>query len=216
MTRDRQSVSLALPPRDETRLRKFPRTELTTDRELWRLVLEGRGPWWFSGSGEGRFDLREPEGTCYLATDELSALLEAVGPDRQGGAISTRFLEDRRLRRLRAPRSRSLADLTSRRASGFGLTLEIHTIVPYDLPRAWAASLRKAGAEGLLFFVRHDPAAGHGVALFGRQGERTSWRRGRQLRIERSLVERLEKECGISVVEVPRLEELRIVGLRAP
>lgn len=212
MTGNRQAVSLALPPRDENRLRTFPRTELVPGCELWRVVRNGLRPWWFSGSGHGRFDLREPEGTCYLATDELSALLEAVGPDRLGGAISTGFLADRRLRHLRAPRGHSLADLTSRRASGFGLTLEIHTVVPYDLPRAWAASLRKAGAEGLRYLVRHDPAAGHGVALFGRQGERTSWPRGREQRIGPSLVGRLEEECGIAVIDVPRLGELRIVA----
>jgi hypothetical protein len=215
MSARRQTVSLAWPPRDRGELQAFPHTVLAEDRDLWRVVGNGRGPWWFNGSGHGRFDLREPEGTCYLATDELSALLEAVGPDRLGGAVSTSFLDARHLRRLRPPRPLSLADLTSRRASGFGFTLEIHTIVPYDLPQAWAASLRDAGAAGLLYFVRHDPAAGHGVAIFGRQGERTSWARGRGQPIGPPLAERLEKECGISVIAVPRLDQLRIArGLR--
>lgn len=211
MTGRRARPSLAGPPDDVTGLRSFPRAELTTDQDLWRVVRRGRGPWWFNSSGGGRFDLRTPDGTCYLALDELSALLEVVGPDRREGAISRRFLDDRRLRRLQVSGRRSLADLTSRRCAGFGLTLEINTVVPYDLPRAWAASLRKAGADGLRYFVRHDPTAGQGVALFGRHGERRSWPRGREERIGPGLVERLRDECGIVVLAVPRLRELTVV-----
>lgn len=210
MTVRRPRPSLSRPPK-AAELGSFPRVRLAPDRNLWRVVGRGRGPWWFNDSGSGRFDLPPPDGTCYLALDEISALLEVVGPDRIGGAISAGFLENRRLRCLRVPRERSLADLTSRRAAGFGITLEIQVIVPFELPRAWAASLRASGADGLLYFVRHDPAARHGVALFGRGGERKSWPRGREQRIGSWLVERLRTECGITVLRVPRLSELRLV-----
>lgn len=211
MTRERQAVSLGWPPENPNALQSFPRRALTPEQGLWRVVRKGRGPWWFGNTGGGRFDLWEPEGTCYLATDELSALLEAIGPARTGGALSTRFFADRRIRHLRVPRTRTLANLTSRRSVGFEITLEIHTVVPYDRPRAWALGLRRAGMHGLFYFVRHDPAGGIGIALFGRQGERKGWRRGRELPIASTLIARLKEECGVEVLEVPRLSELRIV-----
>ena len=212
MTGAREAVSLGWPPSDPAALGDFPRDPLAPGRSLWRVVRKGRGPWWFGSSGHGRFDLPAPEGTCYLADDELSALLEAIGPDRSAGAVSNQFLDVRGIRRLHVPTEKTLADLTSRRCAGFGLTLEVHTLVPYDRPRAWAASLRRTGVDGLLYHVRHDPGAGKGVALFGRQGERTSWRRGRERPIGLRLVERLERECGITVIDVPRYSELEIVS----
>lgn len=62
---------------------------------------QGHGPWWFGSSLAGRFDLPEPHGTCYLAADPLAALLEVLGPDRRGGAVSEGFFAERRLHRLR-------------------------------------------------------------------------------------------------------------------
>ncbi len=211
MTQRRQAVSLGRPPEDPSELEDFPRQALEPDRRLWRVVRKGRGPWWFSSSGGGRFDLPKPQGTCYLAADELSALLEAIGPERIGGAISTRFFAQRGIRGLRVPRTTRLADLTSRRCAGFGITLEVHAVVPYHRTRAWALGLRRAGAGGLLYFVRHDPAGGQGIALFGKAGERKRWRRGRELPITPALIARLQDECGIEAIEVPRLSELRLV-----
>ncbi len=211
MTRRRQAVSLGWPPQNPGELEGFPRRTLALDLPLWRVVREGRGPWWFASSGFGRFDLPEPRGTCYLAGDEVSALLEAVGPERMGGGISTRFFRRRRIRRLQVPDARSLADLTSRRCAGYGITLEIHTVVPYDRTRAWAEALHRAGAEGLLYSARHDPAGGEAVALFDQAGERKSWPRGPEQPIEPGLIERLKDECGVAVIDVPKLSELQIV-----
>ncbi len=157
---------------------------------------------------EGRFDLPPPEGTCYLATDEITALLEVIGPDLERGAISSDFLKARSIRKLRLPEEVDLADLTSRKAVRFGVTLEIATLLPYDLPQAWALALRSIGAPGLAYQPRHDPSRRVSLALFGAHGERKRWKKGREIPIARELIERLHDECGIEVLDVPRLEEL--------
>ena len=61
-----------------------------------------------------------------------------------------------------------LADLTARRAARWGVNAEIHAGLDYAKPRAWAARLRAAGAAGLRYAARSDPAlTGRAVALFG-------------------------------------------------
>jgi hypothetical protein len=210
VSRAREVVGLRPPPADAAALAGFPRRTLTPKEDLYRVSRRGRSPWWFSSSGAGRFDLPPPDGTCYVATDELGALLEAVGPDRDGGAVTTEFLAARRLWRLRAPAERSLGDLTARRAAGFGITAEIGTLVPYDLPRAWAARLHGAGWQGLAYWLRHDPARSEGVALFGAEGASESWPPGAERPLLPELLVRLRDECGIEVVEIPRADALRI------
>lgn len=211
MSRDRQSPTLGLPPEDPARLAGFPARTLSPGEALFRVVRQGRGPWWFGSSMEARFDLHEPEGTCYLAMDGVSALLEVIGPELEGGAISAAFLQTRRLRKLSVPQEHVLGDLTSRAAGHFGITGEIGTVVPYDRPQAWAAKLRAAGLQGLLYWLRHDPARKEGVALFGPHGERKGWRRGREQEISGELLVRLRNECGIEILDVPHSRQLRIV-----
>jgi hypothetical protein len=160
---------------------------------------------------EGRFDLSEPEGTCYVASDAIAALLEVVGADRMGGILPREFLEVRRLLELRLPREHSLSDLTVRKASRFGITAEIGTLVPYELPQRWAAKLRQAGSEGMVYRVRHDPAGAEGFALFGSHGERMDWKQGREHPISERLIRRLGDETGLSVVPIPRSNQLRIL-----
>lgn len=206
----RESISLPWPPADPRALAGFPRRRLDAGTALWRVGRKGRGPWWFGSSLAGRFDLPAPRGTCYLALDPLAAVLEVIGPGRTGGAVSEAFLEERRIRELPLPRTASLADLAARAAARFGVTLEVGTAVPYDRPQAWAARLDQAGAGGVVYLVRHDPSGAEGVALFGGAGERRGWRRGRERRIAGALVRRLERECGIAVLPIPRLAQLRV------
>lgn len=201
--RDRQVPTLREPPADPSALAGFPRSRLPAGTRLWRVVRPGNGPWWFSSSMAGRFDLAVPGGTCYLATDALTAVLELVGPELAGGAVATGTLDKRRLRELEAPGDRSLADPTARRASAW-VTAEIHDLVPYGLPQRWAAALAAAGAEGVRYFVRHDPSrAAYGVALFGEAGERRGWPRGRERPIGAALRRRLAEECAIAVLDRP-------------
>ncbi|HXV62483.1 MAG TPA: RES family NAD+ phosphorylase [Vicinamibacteria bacterium] len=175
-------------------------------------MRRGREPWWFSSSMDGRFDLPAPEGTCYLAMDALGAMLELIGPEMSSGAVSKTFLDDRRLRRLSVPRPHRLANLADRRATGFGVTAEIHTVVPYEMPQAWAAALRRVGAHGVRYQLRHDPSVkGVGIGLFGKAGLRPGWKRGRELVIDESLRKMLGDACGIRVLPTPRVSQLRVI-----
>jgi hypothetical protein len=58
-------------------------------------VHDGHGPWWFSSSLEGCFDLPAPDGTCYLASDELGAMLERLGAELLPGGCAPRFIARR-------------------------------------------------------------------------------------------------------------------------
>ena len=107
VSRHREAASLRWPPENPSSLEDFPTRQFTAATALFRVVRRGAGPWWFGSSMKGRFDLPEPEGTCYLATDEVTALLEVFGPDLESGAISSDFLKKRGLRKLHLPRSRT-------------------------------------------------------------------------------------------------------------
>src|SRR5690606_5570920 len=75
LARDREQPSLGPPP-DPEALRDFPVWHVHAGTVLCRVTAAEHGPWWFSSTGEGRFDLVPPRGTCYLADDEVAALLE--------------------------------------------------------------------------------------------------------------------------------------------
>lgn len=207
----RQLPTLGEPPADGD-LTKFPGWSLKVSFDLWRVVRAGRGPWWFGSSLAGRFDLPGPRGTCYLASDPLTALLELIGPEMaDGGVVPEGSLANRRLRQLRVPEAKRLADAISRRAAKW-VTAEIHTIVPYELPQLWAHAWDAVGFEGVRYFVRHDPSRdGFDVALFGAAGERRSWKRGREQVIDSTVQQDLLDRCGVRVVPRPSKHSLTFV-----
>ena len=75
----RQIPSIGSPP-DPDDLDGFPAWHVHAGTTLCRVTTSGLGPWWFSSDGQGRFDLEPPRGTCYLADEEVGALLEVLGP----------------------------------------------------------------------------------------------------------------------------------------
>lgn len=207
MSRERRT--LEAPPED---LDGFPRLRLGPHEPVYRLCRRSYGPWWFGSSGAGRFDLEPPRGTCYLAADPLAALVEAIGPGRRGGAIAAELLADRELHRLHVPRPAVLADTTAGHAAAFGVTSELSTIVPYELPRRWAAVFDARGFDGLAAWLRHPPERALGIALFGPAGELRGWPTGQAEPIGEDLAARLTETYGIRVLRRPRLDELRLAG----
>lgn len=139
----------------------------------------GGGCWWYSSAPSsprarpgGRFDLREPEGTCYLASTDGAAVRERVGrllathrpiPEYlyTGRVVSQVVLPD-----LDGP----VADLTSEEAAALGVTVEIHSSPDYRLTARWAAQAHADGFGGLRYQPRFTPGGAYALALFGPNG----------------------------------------------
>lgn len=202
----RQRPALRCPPPPPDTLVEFPTYTVARTRVLWRVTRRAHGPWWFSSDGSGRFDLPPPHGTCYLAFDPVAALRETIGP---GGLVTPEFLAARCLRRLRPPSTWRVADGLHRGAAAHGATLELSTLVPYDCPRQWALVLWEAGHHGVRYALRHLPDGPPGLAVFGKQGERTGWRRGIAHPIDEAMVRRLAA-VGVRVAPPPSLAQLRV------
>ena len=159
------------PPEDLT---GFPQSQLRPGHRVYRAHLVSQGPWWF-GSGGGRFDLDPPRGTCYLASTALAAIRERLGPVLAGRRTVPRpALADVVVSRLTVTEpggSIRLANLRSSRAAEFGVTRELESMTPYDVPRAWARAWDAAGLDGVRYGPRFSPGRASAYAVFGPQGE---------------------------------------------
>jgi hypothetical protein len=184
---------ISTPPAD---LDDFPTYTVTPSHILFRIHGAARGPWWFSHSGQMRFDLVPPHGTCYLAESAAGAFVEAF----QGLLIPRGTVDRRRLSRLGVPRPMTLADCTQARARSFGITGEIHSSDDRATTQAWAAAFHGNGFDGVRYLVRHDPSQQRaGVALFGDAGE-ADWGYEPPEAIGDELIERVAAEFGIRVI----------------
>lgn len=167
---DREEVAQREPT---VPLRGFPAYDLMVEEQLHRAHHRDRGPWWFSSTG-GRFDLPEPHGTCYLAGSPLAALRERLGPVLVGcTSIPGSLLEESVVSRLRVPEDRRVADLQAAQATGFGVTRELETMVPYAVPQAWARGFHFAGLQGVRYGPRFSTGPMSSYAVFGTAGPAT-------------------------------------------
>ena len=171
MSRDRPTQHLGEPP-DPHDLKSFPASRLAPAKRLYRLHRSTRRPWYFSTSGAGRFDLREPEGTCYAALDPAVAFIEVFYGLR---IIPVGELVDMVVSTLSVPTTMRLADCTNPKAVGHLVTGEIATTSDYALTQRWAGAFRTGGFDGIRYWARHDTGRGRAVALFGPAGQRDNW-----------------------------------------
>lgn len=146
-------------------MKGFPRRTLRGDRTLHRIHRAASGPWWFSSDGSGRFDPVGTElGACYLAELPLGAWVEVF---RRQMLLAEAEVLERALLAVELGRDVRLADLTSRRALGFGVTASLGAGERYDDSQAFAVHAARAGFDGVRYLVRHDPAQQlYGIALF--------------------------------------------------
>jgi hypothetical protein len=162
------------PPPDD--LGGFPVRRLAPATPLFRAHLARRSPWWFSSSG-GRFDLPAPRGTCYLASAALAAVRERLGPVLAArSALPTAALEGVVVSRLTGGRAGEraalrLGNLRVAAAADYGVTRELESMTPYEVPVRWAAALDAARFDGVWYGPRFSPGAAGAVALFGPAGQ---------------------------------------------
>lgn len=161
------------PPTDPDELLDFPGAPPI---EKLHRISEHPEPWWFSSVGRidspdgGRFDLVEPDGTCYLAESVEGCLVEKLL------RVPTRVVVAERLDELfhttaRSTRGLHTADLSADAASGFGVNAEIHSTLDPAGARRWSIALRAAGFRALRHLVRADPTGAlRGRAVFGTVG----------------------------------------------
>ncbi|HWU32539.1 MAG TPA: RES family NAD+ phosphorylase, partial [Marmoricola sp.] len=143
----RESVVVGEPPEDLT---DFPSIALSG---LWfRAHSVGFGVWWFNSDGTGRFDLAEPRGTCYLGSNVGVAVRERLGRRLSRGPVPVAVADQMAVSRVRL--RAHVADFADSRAGSFGITREIGSITPYDLPQRWATALHAAGHRGLRYWPR--------------------------------------------------------------
>lgn len=162
----REAVGQSGPGRS---LAGFPRSSLTTPEVLWRTHKQNRGPWWFSSRG-GRFDLAEPRGTCYAARDLEAAVREAAGARLLTvGIVAQPFAAARVVSTIHVSEQAVLADVTARDAVTFGVSRELSTMTPYDVPCEWAEAFA-VDHDGIEYHSRFTSGDMRCVALFGRAG----------------------------------------------
>jgi hypothetical protein len=204
--RGRAVPHLKGPPPPTQLKAAFPQRDYPAGTEVFRSHAHDSGPWWFSSSGKGRFDLAEPKGTCYVAESEVTTLLEAwagmqVVPGYLVGECDTS--------RLHLPADVTVADLTSNRAVQFGVTAEIFTTTDYPLAQLWASAFHKAGFDGIRYWARHDLAhTAACLALFGPYGSPKASTGFDDFSTEHlpnrtDLLDELGRETGISVLAIP-------------
>lgn len=188
-------------------LTHFPRTRLAGGTTVFRCHSADNGPWWFASRPDdepgGRFDLQAPHGTCYVALDDQTAVLERFGPQiHRQGVVFEEAARGARISALKLPEDVDAADTADRRAAAW-VTRELMAGGDYRLTQRWAAAFFRAGCTGIRYQSRF--ATGHdqfAVALFGEQGTRP-WPQG----VPAEVVEVLE-QAGIKVLRPLRLRSL--------
>lgn len=187
-------------------LERFPRRTLRGTRVLHRIHRADQGAWWFSSDGSGRFDpVGTALGACYLAERPLGAWVEVF---RKQMVLAEAELLHRTLLAVELGRDLRLADLTSRRALGFGVTAALRADERYDDSQAFAVQAAQAGFDGIRSLVRHDPAQQlYGIAVFGPVGAPDSadpdWPHSENRPIPDALVADAVRRFGYRVVPEP-------------
>jgi len=180
---------------------KLPRKTLKAGTVLYRIHRPGLGPWFFDGSGRGRFD---PTGTprrgaCYWAEDRLGGWVEIFRtrmllPEGEvhARALSTATLE----------RDLAICDLTVKRALKAGVTAALTAGADYTEANALADALQ-GRHPALRWRLRHGRIAWFGDAGPATTGALADLPATKTADIPTDLVERACRTFGYTVLPDP-------------
>lgn len=167
MNRKREALTL---PRVDMDFSAFPVTEPASTR-VFRAHSTGNSPWFFASDDGGRFNLREPRGTCYFADDAETAIRESFGPLVEDGGVITRArAESKRVSTVDLPDGATFADLGAGNTVRYGLIREVLTSVDYTITNAWAEALSQIPTDGIRYASRFTMGDSNSWALFGQAG----------------------------------------------
>jgi hypothetical protein len=168
----------------------------------------GLSPWWYSSSGEGRFDLAPPWGTLYAADDVETAVRERLRERVVAhGVVSPALAATFEVSAIE-PGPARCAHVSDARAARHGVTRELVTMLDYEVPRAWAAWAHREGFDGVRYASRFTTGSANAWALFGEAGQAE-----RPAAVPRTLPGAAAcAEAGLIVAGPPRLAALRQVG----
>lgn len=204
------TVTIGTPPADLTDFPVVKTADLPA--ELFRIFHHRHHstgavnpPWRFSSvpPGESRFDIDQPQGTCYWSDRRYGCWVEVWRGTRM---VDRADVTRRDLFTAKAPALR-LANTLARATRRFGMTGELSTLIPYDVPQAWARAVHTAGFAGLVGLCRHDPSlTARSFAVFGPNGmvaRRTGWTTRRSAILADAQLAAELAELGIQVAAVP-------------
>lgn len=201
----------------ESDLRSFPSDTWAAGRSFYRVARksangEWLSPWWFCQCGQDRFDLPVDYevGTLCAGSDRITGVLEYLG-DAMNEVISTEFLDERRGYELAYNASFPLANMCSKRATGFGITNATMTGPDYQESQEWAFRFAELPVDGLRYRARTViDGPGTALALFDEPGAHDWPIRDLYELDSHELLEELS-ERGVRVAPVPRLTDISIV-----
>jgi hypothetical protein len=192
------------PPVDGIDLTEFP-FEAARGTTMYRAARRDRSAWWFASAPSddpeagGRFDLPEPDGTCYWADTVEVAVRERLAHHTLH--TNTVFIERARemvVAAARTPRGARFADVSAPTAVRFGVSSELATTPEYRVSQAWARAFHASTFRGVRYGARFSSDAGPNAwAIFGVAGAPA---RRRLERVHRSGVEACH-EAGIRVIQ---------------
>jgi hypothetical protein len=224
-------MPLADPPVGAGSLADLPARPLagTPLFRVWRRRLPDgsarASAWWFASRPDeaeagGRFDLLAPDGTCYLATSLVGAVLEAL--QAYLGNLPQAELDVRAAVEVEPPgEAPDAADLTNPSTAGRGVTAGVWAGTDRARTRRWASALRRDGWWALHTGVHHDPSGTlRAVALFDHAGEHPPshpgpWRTAHRELSAPDVLDRLA-EFGVHVRGVANLPVVRPEVRRDP
>ncbi len=123
------------------------------------------------------------------------------------GVIPASLLTGRVISRLRLPEQVRAANLDAVAAAKFGVSRELAVMVPYTIPRTWAAALAATRFDGVVANPRFSPGRSVGLALFGKAGKRRAWPGDDKPTRATIVAARMQ----LTLAEAPSVSELTIV-----